>query len=393
MNRPQARPRVARLRNEMTYYRIVRRMRKWRDMANARRRIAGILSELPAAVRDDGGARWKLHWITWTGSSALDTNYPPMGTRVAAAVGPEERPAFVLKFPSTDAEARGLRRQQRAMALIRESPSIGAWRELIPSVAEEESSAGRTFFIETALPGRNADELIQTVPRVELLCQAARIIRGLHEGTGVAVLVDEDAFRRWVSDPLGRLRRVGQDVRPGRDWRGELVVVQEELREALLGRVVWSSWIHGDFWLGNVLMQHESEVVTGVIDWDRAGPAELAVQDIVHLLLVARMYARPTQCFFGDVVRAFLDGAVWTADERQVLSEADLPFSIADPRGHRTLVLLCWIRRVLSDLDGTDSPPNELWVMRNIESVLAHARQSSPVVPEVHAVVDGTRNS
>lgn len=393
MNRLEPRSRAARVRQRMTYYRLVRRMKKWRSLADARRRIPAILSELSSTLGVEGAGRWMLHWITWTGSSALDTRYPPMGTRVAAAVGPERGPALVVKFPGAAADIRGLRRQQRAMRSIRESPSIGDWRDLVPSLAQEGRTAGRAFFVETALPGRCADTLIQTVPRVELLGLAARTIRGLHQGTGAGVVVDDDAFRRWVSEPLGRLRRISPAGHAGHDWSVELVRVEEELRQALLGRAVWSSWVHGDFWLGNVLMQPESGRVTGVIDWDRAGPGELAAHDVVHLLLVARMYARPTQCFFGDVVGSFLAGAAWTAEELRILRETDLPFSIADATGHRALVLLCWIRRVLSDVDGSDSPPNELWINRNIDGVLAHVRQSGPELPELHPFVEAHGSS
>jgi aminoglycoside phosphotransferase (APT) family kinase protein len=386
MNGAPVRSRVSLLRDPMEYYRLFRRARKWRSLAVARRWIPRILADLPDAVRVEGTGLWKIHWITWTGSSALDTRTPPMGTRVVVAVGPEERPVLVIKLPSTDAETRGLRRQQHAMKTIRESSSIGNWRNLIPSSAHEGCSAGRTFFVEKALPGRSAYDLLDIVSPAELLCQAAREIRGMHECTGNAVMVDADAFRCWVSEPLDRLRRLVQKADGPRDWGGALDSLEDELHEALVGRVVWRSWIHGDFWLGNVLME-PNEGVTGLVDWDRAGPAEPAFQDVVHLLLVARLFARPTQSFFGEVVAAFLSGAVWTPDELQVLSEADLPFSASDARGQRALVLLCWIRRMLSDMDATDSPPGHLWITRNIDVVLEHAavRPQFPGIPHLRA--------
>ena len=388
MNRAAARSRVSRLRDPMWYYQLFRRVREWRSLAVARRRIPGILSDLPAAIRAEGAGLWKIHWIAWTGPSPLDTRKPPMGTRVVAAVGPEDGPVLVIKLPGTAAETRGLRRQQHAMKTIRESPSIGDWRTLVPSSAHEGSSGGRTFFVEQALPGRSAYDLLESVPCVELLCRAARVIRGLHERTGASVMVDGDAFRHWVSDPLLRLRRLAQEAHGAHDWGGALAELEEELQEALVGRLVWRSWIHGDFWLGNVLMQADAGV-TGLVDWDRAGPSELAFQDVVHLLLVARLFARPTQTFFGEVVSAFLSGADWTADELQVLSEADLPFPSSDARGQRALVLLCWIRRMLSDLDATDLPPSDLWITRNIEVVLAHLGRSGRGLTESQTHVSG----
>lgn len=306
-----------------------------------------------------------------------------MGTRVVAAVGLEEGPVLVIKLPSIDAETRALRRQQHAMKTIRESPSIGEWRKLIPRSVHEGRSAGRAFFVEQALPGRSAYELLESHSRVELLCQAARMIRGLHERTGIGVMADTDAFRCWVSAPLVRLRRVGEEAPGTRDWSGALASMEEELHETMVGRIVWRSWIHGDFWLGNVLMQ-PSQGVTGLVDWDRAGPAELAFQDVIHLLLVTRLFAHPTQTFFGEVVSGFLNGAVWTDEEQQVLSEADVPFPASDTRGQRALVLLCWIRRMLSDLDATDSPPSDLWIRRNIDVVLEHVRHFRRDIPEPH---------
>jgi aminoglycoside phosphotransferase (APT) family kinase protein len=43
---------------------------------------------------------------------------------------------------------------------------------------------------------------------------------------------------------------------------------------------------HGDFWSDNLLV--ESGRLTGVIDWDSAGPGRLPLLDLLHLLLGAR---------------------------------------------------------------------------------------------------------
>jgi Ser/Thr protein kinase RdoA (MazF antagonist) len=130
------------------------------------------------------------------------------------------------------------------------------------------------------------------------------------------------------------------------------------------------SRVHGDFWLGNVLVGGEGGDVTGVIDWDRAGRHELSAHDLVHLLLVTRMYARP-QRQFGEEVASFLGGAGWDADELEVLGGADLPFPATDRSGQRLLVLLAWLRRVVADLDSVDLPPSQSWIERNIEIVLS----------------------
>jgi hypothetical protein len=356
----------------LTYYRIRRRVLKWRTLANARRSLPSILGVLSdgACARDARG--WKLHWMTWAGSSALDTAPFPIGTRVVAGVGPDEGPALVIKIPSTCADIRQLRRGHDAIASIRTSPDIGDWNNLVANCVAEANDADRLFFVEAVLPGINAQELLVTIPEVELLRRAAHSIRGLHDATSVPVVVDADAFARWVGEPLRRVRHVLTAAHGAGHWKRALEALEGALREALLGRVLLAGWVHGDFWLGNVLMQPQGDRVTGVIDWDRARPAEVVAHDVVHLLLVHRMFAAPAQRFFGETVHSFLTGQEWSADERRVLSEAELPFSPRDTAGQNALVLLCWIRRMLMDMEATDSPPSKLWVSRNIDVVLSH---------------------
>jgi len=356
----------------LTYHRIRRRVLKWRTLANARRRIPNILSILSASACVKVSRDWKLHWIRWTGASALDNSALPIGTRVVAGVGPDEGPALVIKLPSTYADMRRLRREQHAITSIRTSPGIGEWSRLVPGCATEGNSQGQAFFVEGVLPGIDARELLVATSEVDLLCRAAQAISGLHRVTSAPVVVEAETFTRWVVGPLRRVREVVAATHGVDASRQPFEALERVLQHALMGRVLLAGWIHGDFWLGNVLMHPRDERVTGVIDWDRARPAEVVAHDIVHLLLVRRMYADQAQQNFGETVRSFLNGAGWSADELRVLNEAELPFPPRDATGQDALVLLCWIRRMVMDIEVTDSPPSNWWITRNIDAVLAH---------------------
>ena len=158
-------------------------------------------------------------------------------------------------------------------------------------------------------------------------------------------------------------------MRPcGSRYRAVLRCLARELHAELAGRTLPVCWIHGDFWLGNVLVAADGVTLTGIVDWDLAAADELPMHDLVHLLLYTRGLVQ--QRDLGEIVRALLEGEQWTAHERSLLEAAEraLPGSVV---GERAMVLLSWLRHITGNLAKSSRyRRNVLWLSRNVDAVL-----------------------
>jgi aminoglycoside phosphotransferase (APT) family kinase protein len=140
-----------------------------------------------------------------------------------------------------------------------------------------------------------------------------------------------------------------------------------ELRDALAGRRVAVSWVHGDFVPGNILVDPVARRVTGIVDWELARPADLPLVDVATVLLAARMQMSRDE--LGRVVCDFLAGGRWSAEEERLLDEAGAGLP-GEPIDARALVLLCWLRHVSGNLaKASGYARHERWVRGNVAPV------------------------
>jgi aminoglycoside phosphotransferase (APT) family kinase protein len=197
---------------------------------------------------------------------------------------------------------------------------------------------------------------------------AGAAIAQLHCRTARTVVVDDRRRERWIDRPLHMIRRVYALHPHGRRYRALIRRLQRELHAELAGRTLPVCWIHGDFWLGNVLVAADGVTLTGIVDWDLAAADELPMHDLVHLLLYTRGLVQ--QRDLGEIVRALLEGEQWTAHERSLLEAAEraLPGSVV---GERAMLLLSWLRHVTGNLAKSSRyRRNVLWLSRNVDAVL-----------------------
>lgn len=124
--------------------------------------------------------------------------------------------------------------------------------------------------------------------------------------------------------------------------------------------------VHGDYWLGNVLLGEGGEV-TGIVDWEWSGEQELPAHDIVYGLLENRMQSTGHE--LGQVVVGLLGGAGWAPGERAVLQAAGLTDGPGEPSAE--VLLLVWLRQVAFNvIQDPGMARHPLWVHRNVDSVL-----------------------
>jgi aminoglycoside phosphotransferase (APT) family kinase protein len=263
------------------------------------------------------------------------------GTQVAVLmVGlPGEPPAAVVKMPATPDGVASQRREAEALAALRAEPSLGALAELIPGRLAEGELGGVAYTVEQAVPGVEGRVLVGDPSlKDQVVAAATGVIGRIHQATSASVIVDDELLERWVGS---RVRSLAPATRNA----PALERLEQLLRRAWEGRTVDVAWVHGDYWPANVIFD-PALAVTGIIDWEWAGPRELPAHDLLYLAIHMRMRSEGRE--FGPVVQSLLAG------------DAD-----------RETLLLVWLRHVAYNL--TQSPGdarNWIWTSRNVDTVL-----------------------
>lgn len=295
---------------------------------------------------------------------------PTIADRMVFTMGPpRQQPVAIVKLaPQGDAES-NLERETAAIGALQTDTRLGDWRNLLPLVLATGEEDGMVYRAERLLPGTQATRfLVAGVDRQRLQDSLAEAIRVLHQQTATTVRIGAEQLRPWVYDPTDTLFELCGS-RPGwSDYRPAVGRLRTDLREELLDQSVALSWIHGDYWPGNVLVADDAQTVTGIIDWDLAEAAGLPLLDIMHLIVTMRMIERQQE--MGVVVSDLLREHDWTREEEALLGSAwaTLPGS---RMGTRQVLLLAWLRHV----DHTRTKARRfggptLWESQNVERVL-----------------------
>ena len=332
-----------------------------RFLAGARRAAPAILSKIAALPDMPPPDRWSVQRLMETSE---DTAVITLGTRGHPS-------AVILKLPQTESAVHRLRWQAEVLTTLHADPRLDGWSGLLPKVLAEGQAAGQAYTVESVVPGINACTVLSNPEScARMQAAAAAGIGELHRRTGVLTKVNADMIERWVNKPLRIIRAtkgMGMDT-PQREK--SLGLLLNELHDALEGRTVTVSWIHGDFDPGNILVTPDGATLTGIVDWELGTAADLPQFDLLFLLLFTRVLVR--HCDLGDVVQEFLTGVEWSSHERTLLDtmRSGLP---GDPIEVRTLVLLCWLRHVADTfLRSSRYSHHWLWVAKNVTQVLQY---------------------
>jgi aminoglycoside phosphotransferase (APT) family kinase protein len=316
-------------------------------------RVAALAPALVAAA-DPGGGDWFTETVTVTDTAIV----------VAVVRCRTSGRRRVVKMPGTAEGADSLRRQTDVLATLHADARLAGWLDVVPRPCAYGEILGRRYWMEDAVPGVPMPATaLPTLGDDSLFAAAVRLIEGLHARTADERRLGAADVAAWVDRPLWRLE-TAYTARPRhRPYLAGLKRLGEQLSEQLTGRSVRTSWIHGDFWPGNLLIS--GSAVSGVVDWDRAGPGQLPMQDLLHLSFFARR-AR-AGCELGDlVVRSLHRG---------------LPDATGVPAGQldawlggvppASAVLLFWLRHISLYIGSEGHGDNPNWLRRNVQPVLA----------------------
>jgi hypothetical protein len=329
---------------------------RWRHLPELRW-AAGIAPRVLAGLEGIPKAGWRTEGVRWTGTSVA----------VAIAVHPSRNRRLVVKIPTTVQGSASLKRQVQALAALARDPRLRDWEAALPWTVREGEIAGRYYCVEELVPGEQTAQLVMRGRHVRAVLDAsARLIDGLHSRTMQERQLDDGAIEAWVHLPLRRLERFAVERRRCDELLTSVQRLRDDLAGSLLGRTVRLSWIHGDFWPGNILASSESRRITGVVDWDQAVPQQLRLHDLLHLHLYARRVQLAEE--LGDIVSSALMAGVPEA--------IDVPAGLIDAWGDgippRSGLLLYWLRYVTLFLDSDGHRDNRYWLRHNVEKVLLH---------------------
>lgn len=194
-------------------------------------------------------------------------------------------PVLAAKTPTTTAAALAVEREARALREIRAlEPRLVL--DAIPRVVELVEHEGWPTLVTTALVGRPL---------------ASAYFRAGHTSSRRRVRHDLEAAASWLADfqagtaagelPLGLVEplparlaaRFADDPELPSDLE-RLVEIEARLRR----ETVRGAAVHGDYWLGNLLVR--GGAVSGVVDWESAERVGQPVRDVVRFAVSYALY-------------------------------------------------------------------------------------------------------
>lgn len=311
--------------------------------------------------------------LTILGDSLSDAvidaiNLTSTGLAIVTTASQTKQPGAVIKIAMTAGAQRALERETSALAALHGEERLGTWREFLPQPLAEGTADGHRFRVDSMLAGRPAEHVDVTLSRARMLDMAAEVVTVLHRAT--ATTLRGTVTEVWVDAHLDELTRYARRRQP---LASHLDLLRAELHEALAGQAFVVGWIHGDYWLGNVVWGGAGPAdaaPAGIVDWEAASPFELALHDLLHLVMYARRLQTGRE--LGQIVRDRLRGAEWSEQEQIFLRR----FGALDACGalsERHCLLLYWLRQVAMHARQQTWPVGyryRLWEQRNIVPVL-----------------------
>lgn len=316
---------------------VRRRVRQHR-----RRRAAATLFDELDATRDGGTPLHPRRFI-------------PTESDVVVALVERTDDPVVVKVALSDAAASGLFEHQIALAALSQTTEGMACSALLPTSIESGTMVGRSYVIETACPGGSRE----TADAATLKSVAAAILT-LHTATARLARPDDDLVLHLVTEPI----RVLSSDRRLRSRLTSLERLEAALTEAFDGRDLTVARTHGDFWLGNVLLETTSGEprVTGVIDWENSIEAGIPEIDLAHLWLSLQSPQMATGVLTAAVQGRF-DDVIKEMIGVHELPNSDLPAGF--------VVALAWLAHAADGLQRTSRfALGPVWIRQNIVDVL-----------------------
>ncbi len=202
------------------------------------------------------------------------------GTKAIVTIGPSDRENDdVVAVISSD-----------ALAIERRSVEVAVLSELAklpPRLAQAlprplgQIAVGKTrCYLLSRMPGVTLD--LDSEALGQVTDQALEFVIDLHRTSSQQVRIDESSYRAL----FWSLIEAAQTRLPS--LAAELQTWDAPLRACVMGAVLPSVWMHGDYKIENVMYDDKLRKLTGVIDWEHARLPGLPLLDPLYLLIYNR---------------------------------------------------------------------------------------------------------
>lgn len=291
---------------------------------------------------------------------------------VAMIPGGENGEALVVKFTDSVVASAELVISSQVQEHLGADPQLSSWSVRVPKVLASGVVGTTTFAVEECLSSRDGrmvrDDPISASALIE---DALVVIEDFHRVYAKYEHIDAGRLEAIVDRPVQTVR---ENTTAGFLGRRSHAIdrLTQWLRRSLIDQELECGWSHGDYHLGNVLVNDNSNEVVGIIDWGRAESDGLTLLDGFTLIIFERAVFAGEEIgsfvleLLRDVTAAYIDRShpEVLVELRALLigdSEVDL----------RCLLILTWLKHVANNLRFEDrARAHGLWRLRTVDLVL-----------------------
>ncbi len=205
----------------------------------------------------------------------------------------ENEPLRIFKLPLDSFSLERLENQHIILkTLINDKVVSPNLLSLIPFSFKDEEN-GQKIFVEKFLEGIAANKIYLNLKRINKISDfATNFITDFHLTTETPVVISEPILDKLLSELFSDIQtNVTEEVYMG------LHSIKKYLQRFLLGQKIPLVWNHGDFWLGNILVDKHNLSITGILDWDLSSAEYFPLLDIFNLLVNNRILIKRISWF------------------------------------------------------------------------------------------------
>lgn len=255
----------------------------------------------------------------------------------------------VLRIAIGDS-SRQLLDQAAVLRAIRTRPLVDAIESRVPALLAAGETGLTKWTLESRLPGKGSAHVLTPVmldDSLTFIIQLGQLERGI-VSRELLTQAGEIVARTARAPEVGLLAERAGSVLDG--------------APAVFG--------HGDYCSSNLLV--ESGRLSGVVDWEAAGPGELALLDLLHLLLLHE--CQPDVYRWGRAVTTQL-AALAARTDGPVADYLDALGLTFDARERSALVVAYWLKRVAYQLSTYSGRARDRrWLEENVRRPAAAFR-------------------
>ena len=357
------------------------------DIASSTARLVAVFAR-PAkapsdALPDIRGLLEKAH---------LTSDVPIRSYRVLASqsdcrtivLNPDNLQAVPLLYKAaSSAEGIGsIERMVKRLWAFTGDPRLSDTIALTPEILAIEQTEHGLHLLERRFPGQDGRAFVHDERRrPEVLGAAARTIAAIHGRTIVPAALSKNWLADWIDDPIAALSSLPPITQNRRRHDDALERLRSEQHAFWHRRRVALGWGHGDFSLGNIIIEpidgddgQPRFGVSGIVDWEQARPDTPAGLDICNLAITTRSLVRGEE--IGQTVRMLLHSPRWEPEERAWMASASSAEGndwLLDFEATRAMVALAWLRHVHTNIAKSHRyVESRLWAAANVDWVLRH---------------------